>query len=101
MSNLEQLDLGKFAALAPQNRGVKVEIFTDFQAVEEWMLEARLRWESESRVRFHCDRLISPSMVATLIKNKLSDRSDSLIAGGVRHRVRWARGFGTAFAIYN
>jgi len=30
----EQIDLGKFAALAPQNRGVKVEIFTDLQAAE-------------------------------------------------------------------
>ena len=35
------------------------------------------------------------------IENKLSYRSDSLIAGGVRRRVRLARGFGTAFAIYN
>jgi len=34
-------------------------------------------------------------------ENKLSHRSDSLIAAGVRRRVRLAQGFGTAFAIYN
>ena len=34
-------------------------------------------------------------------ENKLSDWNDSLIGGGVCRRVRLARGFGTAFAIYN
>jgi len=35
------------------------------------------------------------------IENKLSYRSDSLIAGDVRRRARLARRFGTALAIYN
>ena len=51
----EQIDLGKFAALATQNAGVKVEVFTDFQAVEEWRLEDPPQWGSASRMRFPCD----------------------------------------------
>src|SRR5262245_33423705 len=51
----EQIGLGKFAALAPQNRGVKVEVFTDFQAVEEWMLEDPPRRGSASLMRSPCD----------------------------------------------
>lgn len=35
----EQRDPRKFAALVAQNRGVKVELFTDFQAAEEWLLK--------------------------------------------------------------
>jgi hypothetical protein len=35
---LEQLDPRKFGALVAQNRGVTVEVFTDLQAAEEWLL---------------------------------------------------------------
>src|SRR5215475_9968735 len=51
----EQIGLGKFSALAPQNRGVKVEAFTDFQAVEEWMLEDPPRRGSASLMSSPCD----------------------------------------------
>jgi hypothetical protein len=34
----EQAESLKFAILVAQNRGVKVEIFTDFHAAEEWLL---------------------------------------------------------------
>jgi hypothetical protein len=47
-------------------------------------------------------RLINlPRYGRDAIENKLSDRSDSLIAGVVCRRVRLARGFGTTFAVYN
>jgi hypothetical protein len=51
----EQIDLGKFAALVAQNRGVKVEVFTDFQAAEEWLLVDHPRSESASRMSSPCD----------------------------------------------
>jgi hypothetical protein len=35
----EQSDLPKFSVLVAQNRGVKVEAFTGFQAAEEWLLK--------------------------------------------------------------
>ncbi len=35
----ERIDLLKFAILVAQNRGVKVEAFTDFQSAEEWLLK--------------------------------------------------------------
>ena len=35
----EQIDPEKFGALVAQNRGVTVEVFTDFQAAEEWLLK--------------------------------------------------------------
>jgi hypothetical protein len=35
----EQLDPRKFGALVAQNRGVIVEVFTGFQAAEEWLLK--------------------------------------------------------------
>ncbi|HEY7181372.1 MAG TPA: hypothetical protein VIC84_08130 [Blastocatellia bacterium] len=35
----EQADSLKFAILVAQNRGVKVEVFTDFQAAEEWLFK--------------------------------------------------------------
>jgi len=35
----EQLDPRKFAVLVAQNRGVKVEAFTDLQAAEAWLLK--------------------------------------------------------------
>ena len=51
----DRIDLGKFAALVAQNRGVKIEVFTDFQAAEEWLLEAPPRSESAPRMRSPCD----------------------------------------------
>ena len=39
VSRPEQLDLRKFAVMVAQNRGVKVEAFTDYQAAEEWLLK--------------------------------------------------------------
>jgi hypothetical protein len=39
VSRPEQLDPQKFGVLVAQNRGVKVEAFTDFQAAEEWLLK--------------------------------------------------------------
>ena len=39
VSRPEQLDPRKFAVVVAQNRGVKVETFTDFQAAEEWLLK--------------------------------------------------------------
>jgi hypothetical protein len=35
----EQAESLKFAILVAQNRGVKVEVFIDFQAAEEWLLK--------------------------------------------------------------
>jgi hypothetical protein len=35
----EQVDPRKFGALVAQNRGVTVEVFTGFQAAEEWLLK--------------------------------------------------------------
>jgi len=35
----EQLDPGRFAMLVARNRGVNVEVFTDFQSAEEWLLK--------------------------------------------------------------
>jgi hypothetical protein len=35
----EQLDPERFGRLAAQNRGVNVEVFTDFQTAEEWLLK--------------------------------------------------------------
>jgi len=34
----KQFDLGKFARLVAQHRGLTTEPFTDFQAAEEWLL---------------------------------------------------------------
>jgi hypothetical protein len=33
-----RMDPRKFGVMVAQNRGVKVESFTDFQAAEEWLL---------------------------------------------------------------
>jgi hypothetical protein len=35
----ERIDLLKFAILVAQNRGVKVEAFTDSQSAQEWLLK--------------------------------------------------------------
>jgi len=35
----EQIDPEKFGALVAQNRGVTVEVFTDFQAAVKWLLD--------------------------------------------------------------
>jgi len=35
----ERIDLLKFAILVAQNRGVKVEAFSDSQSAEEWLLK--------------------------------------------------------------
>jgi hypothetical protein len=34
----EQLDARRFGRLVADNRGVTIEVFTDFQAAEEWLL---------------------------------------------------------------
>jgi hypothetical protein len=34
----EQLDARRFGRLVAENRGVTAEVFTDFQAAEEWLL---------------------------------------------------------------
>jgi hypothetical protein len=34
----EQIDPRKFGVLVAQNRGVSVDVFTDFQSAEEWLL---------------------------------------------------------------
>jgi hypothetical protein len=39
VSRPEQLDPRRFAVVVAQNRGVKVETFTDLQAAEEWLLK--------------------------------------------------------------
>jgi len=39
VSRPEQLDPQKFAVLVAQNRGARVDAFTDFQAAEEWLLK--------------------------------------------------------------
>jgi len=36
----EQIDPEKFGVLVAQNRGVDVEVFTDFRAAEEWLLKS-------------------------------------------------------------
>jgi len=36
----EQIDPEKFGVLVAQNRGVDVEVFTDFHAAEEWLLKS-------------------------------------------------------------
>jgi hypothetical protein len=36
---LEQLDARRFGRLVAQNRGVSVDVFTDFQSAEEWLLK--------------------------------------------------------------
>src|SRR5215475_5180533 len=38
-SKAEQLDPRKFGAIVAQNRGASVDVFTDFQAAEEWLLK--------------------------------------------------------------
>ena len=38
-SRPEQLDPRRFALVVAQNRGVKLESFTDLQAAEEWLLK--------------------------------------------------------------
>jgi hypothetical protein len=37
----EQVDPRKLGVLVAQNRGVKVDVFTDFQAAEEWLLKCK------------------------------------------------------------
>jgi len=39
VSRPEQLDPRKFAVMVAQNRGVKVETFTDLEAAEAWLLK--------------------------------------------------------------
>jgi hypothetical protein len=39
VSRPEQIDPRKFGALVARNRGVIVDVFTDFQAAEEWLLK--------------------------------------------------------------
>jgi len=39
VSRPEQLDPRKFAVMVAQNRGVKVESFTDLEAAEAWLLK--------------------------------------------------------------
>ena len=38
-SRPEQLDPRRFAVVVAQNRGVKIETFTDLRAAEEWLLK--------------------------------------------------------------
>jgi hypothetical protein len=38
VSRPEQIDPQKFGVLVARNRGVTVEVFTDFQDAEEWLL---------------------------------------------------------------
>ena len=35
----EQIDPRKFGALVAQNRGESIDVFTDFQSAEEWLLK--------------------------------------------------------------
>jgi dihydroxyacetone kinase len=35
----EQVDSKKFGRLVARNRGVSIDVFTDFQAAEEWLLK--------------------------------------------------------------
>jgi hypothetical protein len=37
----EQIDAGKFGRLVARNRGVNIDVFTDFQAAEEWLLKRK------------------------------------------------------------
>ena len=39
VSRPEQIDPQKFGTLVARNRGVTVDVFTDFQAAEEWLLK--------------------------------------------------------------
>ena len=39
----EQIDPRKFGTLVAQNRGVSIDVFTDFQSAKEWLLTAPTR----------------------------------------------------------
>ena len=39
VSKPEQIEPRKFAVMLARNRGVTIEVFTDFQAAEEWLLK--------------------------------------------------------------